>query len=84
MTAAKTITAAVSRRRQEEADRARLAEEASVKAEADRRAADLAHREGIHRAMLDALKSHGIPDKYAVDVVCLLRSNAIPFVTVEY
>lgn len=47
-------------------------------------AIDLAHREGIHRAMLDALKSHGIPDKYAVDVVCLLRSNAIPFVTVEY
>ena len=46
--------------------------------------ADLAHREGIHRAMLDALKSHGIPDKYAVDVVCLLRSNAVPFVTVEY
>ena len=72
------------RRRQEEADLARLAEEARVKAEAGRRASDLAHREGIHRAMLDALKSHGIPDKYAVDVVCLLRSNAVPFVTVEY
>ena len=72
------------RKKQEDAERARLTEEARVKAENERRAADIAHREGIHRAMLDALKSHGIPDKYAVDVVCLLRSNAIPFVTVEY
>ena len=52
--------------------------------EDERRAADLAHRESVHRAMLDALKSHGIPDKYAIDVVSLLRSSAIPFVTIKY
>ena len=72
------------RRKQEEAERARLAEEARVKAENDRRAADLAHREGIHRAIRDALKDKGIPASHAITVVALLSTGSIPFVTVEY
>lgn len=72
------------RRKQEEAERARLAEEAREKAEAERRAADLANRETIHRAIMDALTRHGIPNRYAADVVSLLETESIPFVTVEY
>ena len=72
------------RRRQEESERVRKAEEARVKAEDDRRAAGLAHREGIHRAIRDALKAKGIPVNYAIDVVSLISTGSIPFVTVEY
>ena len=72
------------RRKQEEAERARLAEEAREKAEAERRAADLANRETIHRAIMDALTRHGIPNRYAADIVSLLATESIPFVTVEY
>lgn len=72
------------RRKQEEAERARLAEEAREKADAERRAADLANRETIHRVIMDALTRHGIPNKYAADVVSLLATESIPFVTVEY
>ena len=72
------------RRRQEEAERQRQAEIARVNAEAERRAADLAHRESIHRAIRDALKAKGIPVNYAVDVVSLISTGSIPFVTVEY
>lgn len=72
------------RRRQEEAERKRLAEEARAKAEDDRRAADIAHRESIHRAILDALKADGIPANHAAAVVSLLSTGAIPFVEVRY
>ena len=72
------------RRRQEEAERTRIAKEVSNKVEAERRAADLAHREGIHRAILDALKSHGIPANHAAAVVSLISTGAIPFVEVVY
>ena len=72
------------RRKQEEAERARLAEEARVKAEAERRAADLAHREGIHRAILGALTDNGIPANHAAAVVSLLSTGSIPFVEVVY
>ena len=72
------------RRKQEEAEMARLAEEARIKAENDRRAADLAHREGIHQAIRDALKAKGIPANHAITVVALLSAGSIPFVTVEY
>lgn len=74
----------VERRKQEDAERARLAEEVREKAEAERRAADLANREAIHRAIMDALTRHGIPNRYAADVVSLLATESIPFVTVEY
>ena len=46
--------------------------------------ADLANREAIHRAIMDALTRHGIPNRYAADVVSLLATESIPFVTVEY
>ncbi len=72
------------RSRQEEAERKRLAEEARVKAEDGRRAADLAHRESIHRAIRDALKAKGIPVNYAIDVVSLISTGSIPFVEVHY
>jgi hypothetical protein len=72
------------RRKQEEAERLRLAEEARERAEAERRAADLANRETIHRAIMDALTRHGIPNRYAADVVSLLATESVPFVTVEY
>ena len=72
------------RKRQEEAERVRLAEEAREKAENERRAADLAHREGIHRAIRDALKANGIPANHAAAVVSLISTGSIPFVTVEY
>jgi hypothetical protein len=72
------------RRKQEEAERLRLAEEAREKAEAERRAADLANREAIHRAIMDALTRHGIPNRHAADVVSLLATESVPFVTVEY
>ena len=72
------------RRRREEAERIRIAKEVSIKVEAERRAADLAHRESIHRAMIDALKSNGIPANHAADVVSLISTGSIPFVTVEY
>lgn len=72
------------RRKAEDAERKRLAEEAREKAEAERRAADLANREAIHRAIMDALTRHGIPNRYAADVVSLLATESIPFVTVEY
>ena len=72
------------RKRQEEAERVRLAEEARAKAENERRAADLAHREGIHRAIRDALKAKGIPVNYAIDVVSLISTGSIPFVEVVY
>ncbi len=72
------------RRKAEDAERKRLAEEAREKAEAERRAADLENREAIHRAIIDALTRHGIPNRYAADVVSLLATESIPFVTVEY
>lgn len=72
------------RRKAEDAERKRLAEEAREKAEAERRAADLANREAIHRAIMDALTRHGIPNRCAADVVSLLATESIPFVTVEY
>ncbi len=40
--------------------------------------------EGIHRAILDELKSNGIPANHAVAVVSLISTGSIPFVTVEY
>lgn len=54
------------------------------KAETERRAADLAHREGIHREIRDALKAKGIPVNYAIDVVSLISTGSIPFVEVVY
>jgi hypothetical protein len=72
------------RRKREEVERLRLDEEARERAEAERRTADLANRETIHRAIMDALTRHGIPNRYAADVVSLLATESVPFVTVEY
>jgi hypothetical protein len=33
---------------------------------------------------MDALTRHGIPNRYAADVVSLLATESVPFVTVEY
>ena len=72
------------RRKQEEAERIRIAKEVSNKVEAERRAAGLAHRECIHRAIRDALKANGIPVNYAIDFVSLISTGSIPFVEVVY
>lgn len=72
------------RRRQEEAERARLAEEARVKAEAERRAADEANRTRIHLEIRDYLMSEGLPLSNAAAVVSLLSTGSIPHVSVRY
>ena len=72
------------RRKQEEAERIRIAKEVSNKVEAERRAADLAHREGIHSVIFERLKDNGIPATHAAAVVSLISTGSIPFVTVEY
>lgn len=68
----------------EMAERARLAEEAKVKAEADRRAADLANRTRIHLEIRDFLMSEGLPQSNAAAVVSLLSTGSIPHVEVRY
>ena len=70
------------RRRQEEAERARLAEEARVKAENERRAADIAHRNGIHAEIAAYLVTNGIGSELAMSVALLL--SECPHVTVRY
>lgn len=62
----------------------RLAEEAKIKAEADRRAADLANRERIHAEIRDYLMSEGLPQSNAAAVVSLLSTGSIPHVSVRY
>ena len=70
------------RRRQEEAERARLAEEARVKAENERRAADIAHRNGIHAEIAAYLVTNGVGSELAMSVALLL--SECPHVTVRY
>lgn len=72
------------RRKQEEAERARLAEEARVRAEAERRAADLANRERVHVEIRDMLMSEGLPQTYAAAVVSLLSEGRVPHCVVRY
>jgi hypothetical protein len=72
------------RRRQEEAERVRLAEEARAKAETERRAADEANRERIHLEIRDFLMSEGLPLSNAAAVVSLLSTGSIPHVSVRY
>lgn len=72
------------RRKQEEAERARLAEEARAKAEAERRAADLANRERVHVEIRDMLMSEGLPQTYAAAVVSLLSEGRVPHCVVRY
>lgn len=72
------------RRKQEEAERARLVEEARVKAEAERRAADEANRTRIHLEIRDYLMSEGLPQSNAAAVVSLLSTGSIPHVSVRY
>lgn len=72
------------RRKQEEAERARLAEEARARAEAERRAADLANRERVHVEIRDMLMSEGLPQTYAAAVVSLLSEGRVPHCVVRY
>ena len=66
------------------AERARLAEDARVKAEAERRAADEANRTRIHLEIRDFLVSEGLPLSNASAGVSLLSTGSIPHVSVRY
>ena len=72
------------RKKQEDAERARLADEARVKADNERRAADLSHRESVHRAIKDAIIEKGVSPAAAITFTSLLTTGSIPFVTIEY
>jgi hypothetical protein len=72
------------RRKQEDAERLRLAEESRVKAEAERRAADLANRERIHKAIRDHFIAQGVDLGTAAAVVSMLSNGEVPHVIVKY
>ncbi len=72
------------RKKQEDAERARLADEARVKADNERRAADLSRRESVHRAIKDAIVEKGVSPAAAITFTSLLTTGSIPFVTIEY
>lgn len=70
------------RRKQEDAERKRLAEEAMVRAENERRAADIAHRNGIHAEIAAYLVANGVGSEVSMSVALLL--SECPHVTVRY
>ena len=53
-------------------------------ATAERRAADLAHRDRIHAEIVEALNNEGCPHSNAVNVVMLLATGVIPHVRITY
>lgn len=68
----------------ERKDRERLAEQARIKAEDDRRAADREHRKAINNAALAALVENGIDAEAARKVVVLIASDSIPHISIRY
>lgn len=61
-----------------------MAEQARIKAEEDRRAADRDHRKAINNASLAALVENGIDADVAKKVVVLIASDSIPHISIRY
>lgn len=68
----------------EDRERERVAEEARVKAEEARRAADREHRKTINLAAVAAFEKNGISAEMAKQVITLIASGQIPAVTIKY
>lgn len=68
----------------EDRERERVAEEARVKAEEARRAADREHRKTINLAAVAAFEKNGLSAEVAKQVITLIASGQIPAVTIKY
>ena len=75
---------AAERRRQEEAEAARQAEAKRIADEEAKRAADKEHRRTINRKVIADLVAQGIEESVAKDVVCVVATNKIEFLTINY
>ncbi|WP_369788355.1 hypothetical protein [Rouxiella sp. WC2420] len=72
-------------RKQQEAEQRRLAEEKRIKDEADRRAADVAHRKVIGTAVVNALTEHaGLTRDQAIETLKALMERKIPHTSIQY
>ncbi len=64
---------------------ARLAEEKRIKDEADKRAADVAHRKIIGTAVVNALTEHaGLTREQAIETLKALMESKIPHTSIQY
>lgn len=71
--------------KQEDDERARLAEEARIKAEDDARAANLEHRRVINKAAVSGLMGAvKITEKNAQAVIAAIATGDVPHVTINY
>lgn len=75
---------AAERRRAEEAEQARLAEEQRKRDEEARRAADVEHRRAINRQVIADLIAEGIPDDIAETVLKAIVRNKVTAVSIRY
>ncbi|WAT10103.1 hypothetical protein [Rouxiella badensis] len=72
-------------RKQQEAEQHRVAEEKRLKDEADKRAADVAHRKTIGTAVVNALTEHaGLTREQAIETLKALMDNKIPHTSIQY
>ncbi|MCC3730043.1 hypothetical protein LLP99_17160 [Rouxiella badensis] len=71
--------------KQQEAEQRRVAEEKRLKDEADKRAADVAHRKTIGTAVVNALTEHaGLTREQAIETLKALMDNKIPHTSIQY
>ena len=75
---------AAERRRAEEAEQARLAEEQRKRDEEARRATDVEHRRAINRQVITDLIAEGIPDDIAETVLKAIVRNKVTAVSIRY
>jgi colicin import membrane protein len=72
------------RREAEQKERERLAAEAAEKAEAERKARNKAHRKAVNDAALVCFENQGIDTETAKEVIRLIASGLIDYITVNY
>ncbi len=72
------------RRESEAKEKSRIAEEARIKAENDRRIADIKHRKDINNNAVSAFVNEGINEETAKKIVILIASGSIPRISINY
>ncbi|EPR9608037.1 cell envelope biogenesis protein TolA [Proteus mirabilis] len=80
----KQLAIEAERKKEQEAEQARLAEEERKRQEEAKRQADKEHRRKYNQETLQALASHGFDEKLATEFIKLVASNKIPHMTMNY
>ncbi|WP_240127826.1 cell envelope biogenesis protein TolA [Proteus mirabilis] len=80
----KQLAIEAERKKAQEAEQARLAEEECKRQEEAKRQADKEHRRKYNQETLQALVSNGFDEKLATEFIKLVASNKIPHMTMNY